>query len=91
MRRPSIYLSVVEGPGMSFMLPFAGNLGLSAVARVSGTYMCLPCDVQFEHAAGHTSCPCCHTGERADLAALYVEHDSEEAEFVQAFDFGEGD
>ena len=78
----------MEGHAMSFMHPVPGDI---ATARISGTYMCLPCDVQFEYEAQQTDCPSCHSVAREDITALYVEHDAEEAEFKQAYDFGEGD
>lgn len=70
---------------------FAFLSDLSIEARVNGLYMCLPCDLQFEFSAGHTRCPSCSSLSRQDITALYVEHDADEAEFMQAFDFGEGD
>ena len=65
--------------------------GIYSVVRNSGVYMCLPCDSQFNYAPGHTTCPSCNAATREDLTALYIEEDAEQAEFVQMFDFGEGD
>ena len=69
----------------------AGYLLSSGSVRASGVYLCLPCDRQFDYAPGHTDCPICHAEQREDVAALYIEHDAEVAEFIHAFDFGEGD
>lgn len=60
-------------------------------SRVDGLYLCMPCDVQFSYDENHTNCPSCSTNGREDLAALYVEHDAVEAEFVQANHFTGGD
>jgi hypothetical protein len=70
---------------------FAGGFIPQTLFRASGVYLCLPCDRQFDYEPGHTNCPECKTDQRDDLAALYIEHDAEEAEWIQAFDFGEGD
>lgn len=63
----------------------------SPTPRHDGVYLCVPCDVQFDYSARQTHCPTCDADSRDDIAALYIDHDAEEADFVQAFDFGEGD
>ena len=75
----------------NYVQMFAGNLALALPPRATGTYMCLPCDVEFEYSPWQTNCPGCATDMRDDISALYIEHDVEEDEFVQMFDFGEGD
>jgi len=70
---------------------FAGGYEPQFSFRASGIYLCLPCDRQFDYAPGQENCPECKTDTRADLTALYIEHDSEQAEWIEAFDLGEGD
>jgi hypothetical protein len=81
----------MEGLSMPVFQGFSGIPDVTAHLRASGTYLCLPCDVQFEFSSGHTACPSCSSGTREDITALYIEHDAEQAEFMAAFDFGEGD
>ena len=56
-------------------------------------YMCLPCDLQFyaNQDTGTHACPSCRSVGRDDISALHIVNDEEHAEFLAAFDFGEGD
>jgi hypothetical protein len=80
----------MEGNFMS-MLNHAYEGEVVVATRASGVYLCVPCDLQFDYRPGNTDCPACSTEERDELAALYIEHDAEEAEFVHALNFSAGD
>lgn len=55
------------------------------------SYQCQNCDRHFRARDNARRCPHCGSTDRSNLVVLYLEEDSERAEWLELVDFSAGD